>query len=235
MGQNFHDCARAVEVLRNLFLELGFKIQGEKSVFSPTRQITFLGYILNSSLMKVFPTEDKIKNGLELVRETRAKDTLSIRQLDGVIGVLNDLTKGCEYGPAHYRQLERDKTRALARNKGDFEAPISISDWGSKDLDWWTLNLPRAQRRIRVESPLVSLTTDTCDYRWGAVFKSPGRDKVSTNGVWSVEEKKWHINVKETMAVCLGLITFAKNLRGCQIQCFIDNTMAIAYVNHQGA
>lgn len=105
MGQDSPDCARAVEALRRLFLELGFKIQGEKSVFSPTRQITFLGYSLNSSLMKVFPTEDKI-NGLELAREIRAIDSLSIRQLAGAIGVLNDLTKGCEYGTAHYRQLE---------------------------------------------------------------------------------------------------------------------------------
>lgn len=42
------------------------------------------------------------------------------------------------------------------------------------------------------------LTTDACDYGWGAVFEALDRDKVR---IWSVEEKKWHINVKETVAV----------------------------------
>lgn len=101
IGRDWGECLKAVEALRDLFVRLGFKIQGEKSIFVPTREITFLGYNLNSVTMKVYPTVDKIKKGLEQIRELRSKKTLSIRQLAGMIGVLNDLTKGCEYGAGH--------------------------------------------------------------------------------------------------------------------------------------
>lgn len=37
-----------MEALRQTFVKLGFKIQAEKSVFAPTREITFLGYVINS-------------------------------------------------------------------------------------------------------------------------------------------------------------------------------------------
>lgn len=68
----------------------------------------------------------------------------------------------------------------------------------------------------------------------GLSFKFPNRRKIKTNGLWSAAEKLWHINVKETMAVWLGLSTFAKKLNNWSIRCRVDNTMAVAYVNHQG-
>lgn len=43
---------------------------------------------------KVYPTQEKVRNGLDLVRETRAKSSMSIRQLAVVVGVLTDLMKG---------------------------------------------------------------------------------------------------------------------------------------------
>lgn len=47
-------------------------------------------------------------------------------------------------------------------------------------------------------------------------------------------EKDWHINDKETLAVWLGLSTFARDLTNCQILCRINNTTVVAYLNHQG-
>lgn len=149
-GDTFEECETAVESLRTLFVRLGFKIQREKSVFTPTREITFLGYVLNSVTMKVYPTGGKNK--------------------------------------------------------------------------WWTLNLSRGHRRIWVDLPEVTLTMDACDYGWGAIFQKPGQDKLSTNDHWDLRVKGWHINVKETLAVWLGLSSFAKNLRACNIKCRVDTT-----------
>lgn len=82
-----------------------------------------MGSVLNSVTMEVYPIGDKIQKALELVRETRART----RDLATTIGDLNDLNKGCEYGMSHYRFLERDKTKALGRNRGDFEACLKLS------------------------------------------------------------------------------------------------------------
>lgn len=87
--------------------------------------------------MKVYPTEDKIRKGLEMLRENRAKGSMSIRQLAGMIGVLTDLTKGCEYGMGHYRFLEKDKTLALRRAKGDYEGETMKGRFPCrKTLNW---------------------------------------------------------------------------------------------------
>lgn len=122
-----------------LFVRPGFKIQPEKSVFLPTREITFLGYNLNAVTMNVYPAGEKIRNGLEQIRGIRSKKCLTIKQLAGMIGVLNDLNKGCEYGVGHYRFLEKDKTRALARNKGDFDASITLYEKAKSGLNWLIL------------------------------------------------------------------------------------------------
>lgn len=163
MGDTFNECQRAVESLRRNFIRLGFKIQPEKGVFMPTREITFLGYVLNSVTMKVYPTGEKIQKGLEMLREIRAKKKIKIRTLAALIGTLNDLTKGCEYGMGHYRFLERDKTRGLALYRGDFEADLNLSDRAKEDLGWWILNLNRAERRIWLtchkSSSLLTLVT----------------------------------------------------------------------------
>lgn len=231
-GNTFKECELAVERLRAMFVKLGFKIQTEKSVFVPTREITFLGFVLNSVTMKVYPTREKIEKGLIMLREFRAKKLVKIRLLATLIGTLNDLTKGCEYGMGHYRFLERDKTRALASNKGNFEAQVCLSDRAKLDLAWWILNLSRAERRIWVSLTQITLTTDACDYGWGAVYQQQGSEKQHTNGVWSSSELNWHINAKETAAVGLGLRSFARDLYNTAVKCEIDNTTAVAYINH---
>lgn len=78
--------------------------------------------------MKIYPTREKIQKGLEMLREVRTKNQIKIRQLAALIGTINDFTKGCEYGTGHYRGLERNKTRALMLNRGDFEGMATLSD-----------------------------------------------------------------------------------------------------------
>lgn len=65
------------------------------------------------------------------------------------------------------------------------------------------------------------------------IFMISGLEKTKTNGLWS-EEKGWHINVKETMAVWLDLSTLGKDLKACAVKCLIDDTTVVVYVNHQG-
>lgn len=72
------------------------------------------------------------------------------------------------------------------------------------------------------------LTTDTSGSGWGAVF---GEDR--TNGRWGLEEKDEHVNVLEMKAVLFGLKSFCKEVRDVQIKCEVDNTIAVAYINHQ--
>ena len=54
-------------------------------------------------------------------------DILSIRFIAWVIGKIVSSLPGSEYGKLHYRNLERDKIRALALNRGDYDGRMQLS------------------------------------------------------------------------------------------------------------
>lgn len=120
--------------------------------------------------------------------------------------------KGVEYGKGHYRHLEQEKIRALALNKGDFEARWRLGKKAKEDLRWWELNIDTADRGIWIETPELKLSTDASGPGWGTVF---GREK--TNGRWSVDEQELRINILEMKAVLFGLKSFCRDFVGIQI------------------
>ena len=56
----------------------------------------------------------------------------------------------------------------------------------------------------------------------------------STGGSWTRQERMSHINILELKAGFLAFQTFAVRFSNCHILLLIDNTMAIAYINHKG-
>ena len=53
-------------------------------------------------------------------------------------------------------------------------------------------------------------------------------------GRWNMAEKQCYINFLELSAVDLALRSFADQIEGQHVQLLIDNTTAVAYVNHMG-
>ena len=65
---------------------------------------------------------------------------------------------------------------------------------------------------------------------WGAVCQ-----RVTTGGPWSLMETSYHINYLELLAAFLAVQCFTKNHpHPLTIYFHIDNTTAIAYLNHKG-
>ena len=74
------------------------------------------------------------------------------------------------------------------------------------------------------------LTTDASQTSWGATFENQ-----STNGEWSMEERRQPINWLELQTVLLGLQSFLSSpCGGNVIKVFCDNSAAVAYVNNMG-
>ena len=72
-----------------------------------------------------------------------------------------------------------------------------------------------------------TLTTDASKEGWGAVFGIH-----FTGGLWAALESRNHINYLKFLAVFLGLQVFCKSLRDTHIRLMMDNTTAVAVVNH---
>ncbi len=65
------------------------------------------------------------------LHETRQ---FSIRELASLIGTLVSMFPGVEFGPLHYRALERDEDLALKMAGGNFEAKMTLSQSSIIDL-----------------------------------------------------------------------------------------------------
>lgn len=56
----------------------------------------------------------------------------------------------------------------------------------------------------------------------------------STGGRWSSVEQQQHINVLELRAALFGLKAFCSEMQNIHVKLELDNTSAIAYINHMG-
>ena len=88
---------------------------------------------------------------------------------------------------------------------------------------------PHVYKVILHGLPSFTLTTDASLSGWGAVFHNK-----RTGGTWSEIEKNNHINYLELLALFLGLQTYCKSLNDTHIRVRLDNTTAVAEINHMG-
>lgn len=121
-------CSTVMETIQSLDM-LGFTVHPEKSVFLPQKQITFLGFDINSTSMKITLTKEKIRN------------TLSIREVAQVIGYIVASLPAVRYGQCDYRAIEKDKIDALKQEKGNFDAQMHLSSQAKTQLNWWLANI----------------------------------------------------------------------------------------------
>ena len=136
-AENFTLCVQNVIDTTTLFDKVGFIIHPEKSVLLPTQTITFLGFVLNSTLMKVTLTPEralKLKNACQNLLDAASA---CIRDVAQVLGLMVSSFPGVMYGPLHHKFLELDKTHALKINKGSFDKNMSLSMEAITDLKWW--------------------------------------------------------------------------------------------------
>ena len=90
----------------------------------------------------------------------------------------------------YYRGLEKEKTRQLRLNKGDFDASLILTDDNKSDIQWWLDNLETSYELINHGTPQIVLYTDSSLLGWGAFNETSG---LRTGGQWSAAEKESHI------------------------------------------
>ena len=90
--------------------------------------------------MMVYLSDKKKEKWKFLCTQALVGDILSIRFVARVIGKIVSSLPGSEFGKLHYRNLERDKIRALALNRGDYVAKMQLSVLAKEDLLWWVEN-----------------------------------------------------------------------------------------------
>ena len=154
-GDTYAECHKNVNDTIMLFTKLGFHIHPNKSVFIPSQKITFLGFVLDSIAMTVTLTGEKVQQILSVCAMLLKTQMPTIRQVAEVIGILVSNFPGAQYGPLHYRHLERDKYLTLIANKGDYGGKMQLSPPAQIEIQWWRDNAVTFQRDILRNHPAV--------------------------------------------------------------------------------
>ena len=229
VGVSKKDCKAGVQRMIELFTELGFLINYDKSVVEPTQQLTFLGYIFDSCEMTISLGTEKKQNIHSVCEKLLRKGQATIREVASAVGLMVAYSEGADLGTLHYRQLEKDKIEALKDNFGNFNKFMTVSQEGKQDLQWWVTNVHKQSKQIWRPQPSMVITSDASLKAWGGVYNSQ-----STGGDWTLKERSLHINVLEMKGAFNALKTFCKQSSNVHVQLRLDNTTAVAYVNHMG-
>jgi len=230
INETYQGCIDTVNASVNLFDNLGFVIHPAKSVFVPTQQLIFLGFLIYSVQMRVYLTNEetaKIKAHIQIALNNDPHVT--IESVARILGLFVSSFPAVQYGKLHYRYLEMDKIEALRVHKGNYNSIMSISPKGKEDLQWWYHNIENSFCTIHPLTVDIVLYSDASLTGWGAALHN-----TSTGGQWSHLESLNHINFLELNAAYFALKSFRVALSSKHVKIMIDNTAAVCIINNMG-
>ena len=211
----------------DLTQSLGWIINQEKSELKPTQVFSFVGYELESALVK--PTQERWLKLQDLILRLKSKHVLTARCLMSLIGLLASMEKMVPEGRLHMRPFQFH-LKEHWRYPQSLDSLLPWTETISAHLDWWQ-NLSNVMRGsdLHPKDHSIQLFTDASNEGWGAHL-----DQSSTKGLWSDREKRLQINVLELKAVSLALRSFKDKCQSQTVLVATDNSTVIAYINKQG-
>lgn len=221
-------CSKNIKETQKLFIKLGLEVNILKSQLSPSHQVRYLGFFLNSNSMTIILPKEK-QQQLKQKCENIMVSKPSIHDVAVLIGKLVAASFAINYSPLYIKQLEMEKCKALIKAKGNYDTVMVLSEEAQQDIKWWisTLNQNIVYRRLAVPFSMTMIT-DASKTGWGASYEGN-----KAKGSWSVYQKSLHINTLELLAVYYAILSLVKE-SDIKILLRIDNTTAISYVNRYG-
>ena len=123
-------------ILINLLQDLGFILNIKKCSLEPSQVIEFLGFLVDSRIMKLFLPQEKVDQIKKECRSMLKKGHSSARGLAHLIGLLTATIHACLPAPLYYRSLQRLKHRALSTTQS-YDQQVNLDVDAIKDLRFW--------------------------------------------------------------------------------------------------
>lgn len=228
IGRSYNEALNNLNITKNLLISLGFVINTDKSQMIPSNICKFLGFVFNTTDMKIYLPDEKKHRIFEKTIEFLNTKRCSIRYFAEFIGLLTAACPAVRYGWLYTKLFEREKFLALGSSE-NYNKKMNIPNYLTKDFKWWKNNINSASCPIRYSDYCLEIFSDASNTGWGAAC-----GEQTANGNWTKHDVSAHINLLELKAAFYGLKVFASDLRDCNILLRIDNTTAICYINRMG-
>ena len=208
---------------------LGWIINQEKSELNPTQVFSFVGYEYHLDSALVRPTQERWLKLQDLILPLKSKHVLTARCLMSLIGLLASTEKMVPEGRLHMRPFQFH-LKEHWRYTQSLDNLLPWTDVISAHLDWWhnPTNVMKGAD-LHPKDHSIQLFTDASNEGWGTHL-----DQRSSQGLWSDQEKRLHINVLELKTVSLALRNFKDQCQNQTVLVATDNSTVAAYINKQG-
>lgn len=230
LGLSKEECSKNTLMVTSLLKFLGFLINTEKSVLSPSTRYKYLGFIFDSTEMTMeLPPDKREKIQIRILKIINC-NSCKIIKFAKLLGLLTSACPAVKYGWLYTKLLERAKYHALLSNNQDYNAEMYISQEIKTDLKWWLAKVPNSKNDLKRDVFSLEIFTDASLSGWGVFCEGK-----TAFGWWTILDTDNHINYLELQAIFYGLKCFANRLSNCNILIRTDNTTALSYVNRMGS
>ena len=229
VASSAQECLDQLSIIKQTLQGLGFIVNVDKSQLTPVTEIHYLGFIINSIIMKLQLPEGKLEKIVSACTQLLAKERPSVRDVARVSGLLVSALPAVRYLQLHYRSLELCKTQALSPDL-DYDKLLSLSSQARLDLHWVVVNISKFNGKFFKEPKIdVYIESDASLTGWGAACADE-----SASGRWSPGELQYHINYLELLAAFHALQCFVFDSKSIHVRLALDNSTAVAYINSMG-
>ena len=179
-----NECIQHLNITIALLTSLGFIINEEKSCLVPSREILFLGFILDSRSMTVKIAANKCNDIIAKCNALLVSDRSSIRQVSSTIGLLKSVSRAVLQTNLFCRHLQAAQIRALAKDN-DFNAMMTLSVLPREELSTWVRSINIWNGRPILPPPVdFVMQTDASLQGWGGgAFEPACKRPVVSGGV----------------------------------------------------
>ncbi|XP_037297051.1 uncharacterized protein LOC119190097 [Manduca sexta] len=204
---------------------LGWTVNLEKSIVSPTRSLDYLGISWDTQHNTKSLPQEKIDKIYRCLTTRLAAGNWTLKQAQRLLGCLNFATFVTPRGRLHCRSMQRQSN--LLRNTPHKQS--LYSEEVRLELQWWLENVAQKSPIHQECRQSNYIITDASDVKWGAIVN----DK-KLQGRWNTRQRYWHCNQKEIYAVIAAISEEAVTLANSTVILQCDNRTVVSYIRNEG-
>ena len=191
------ECQTNVTKVIDLLGEMGFIINHGQSNLTPRQVVSYIGYVIDTSSMRISLPLEKMSKISDLARNILSSRTCSVRTLVRMIGLIVSPFRVVLQAKIHYGSLEHLKLQTFKVSHGNFGITLSLTPAVRSYLLWW-VHSGHLKNGVSLRKPIhiVSFTSDASISGWATVFEGQ-----HIRGRWIPPEACMHINYLELLAI----------------------------------
>ena len=222
----------AIYATCQLVVRLGYYIGLTKSKLVPSKSLIYLGFEIDSENECFRITEDKLLKFSLLRDSILSSKSISLITLQKFAGKCISFSIAVPGARLFTSECYTAMSVLLRTNR----ETILIHDDLEKEISFWRFmdDIPKYLPWRRESHSVLTLSSDSSGYRWGAVLKI-GQETFNCGDYWLCSDLKDPIHIKEAKALLNTLRSYKQKLRNCRVDALVDNQFLIHAWYRQGS